>query len=101
MRILPELLSFEWNKGNVGKNLKHEVSDKEAEETFINGQLFVFKDERHSQIESRYGLFGRTSEGRLLSVVFTIRRDKIRIITARDTSKKERKSYEEKIKNNS
>ena len=101
MRILPEPLSFEWDKGNLGKNLKHKVSDKEAEEAFINGPSFIFKDEGHSQVESRYGLFGRTSGSRLLSIVFTIRRDKIRIITARDTSKKERKAYEEKIKNHS
>ena len=101
MKILPEPLSFEWDKGNLGKNLKHKVSDKEAEEAFINGQLFIFKDQKHSQIENRYGFFGRTGTGRLLSIVFTIRRDKIRIITARDTSKKERKSYEKEIKKHS
>lgn len=99
MRILPDPVSFIWDQGNIDKNLKHEVKNKEAEEVFEN-KPSIFKDEKHSITEKRYGLFGQTDHRRLLSIVFTIRKDKIRIITARDMSKRERRAYD-KIKNDS
>lgn len=100
MKILPEPLAFEWDKGNVDKNLrKHKVTSQEAEEVFEDKELFIFEDQTHSQTEDRYGVFGRTRKGRLLSIVFTIRKKKVRAITIRDMSKKERRSYE-KIKTN-
>lgn len=99
MKILPEPITFEWDKGNIDKNLvKHTVANREAEEVFENNLKFIFRDEKHSQREERYGLLGATDTGRKLSVVFTIKKDKVRIITARDMSKKERSAYEEKIK---
>lgn len=97
--ILPEPIAFEWDKGNIDKNLKkHKISNKEAEEIFENDPKFIFKDEKHSQLESRYGIFGQTNRARKLSVVFVIRKNRIRIITARRMSRKERSTYEEKIK---
>lgn len=100
MRILPEPVTFEWDKGNINKNLiKHGVSDKEAEEVFENGTKFIFKDEKHSLAEKRYMIWGVTNQERKLSVFFTLRGEKIRIISARDMHKKERRAYEEKIKN--
>lgn len=99
MQILTKLFSFEWDKGNIDKNLaKHNVANREAEEAFESNPKFIFRDEKHSQREERYGLFGITNKGRKLSVVFTIKKDKVRIISARDMSKKERRAYEEKIK---
>lgn len=99
MKILPDSLTFKWDKGNFDKNLvKHGVTNREAEEVFENEPKFIFEDEKHSAIEKRYGLFGKTNKGKLLSIVFTLRDDKVRIITARNTSRRERKSYE-KIKN--
>jgi uncharacterized DUF497 family protein len=102
MKILPEPLSFEWDKGNINKNLKkHKVTNQEAEEAFKNKPVFIFKDEEHSTLrEGKYGLFGRTNRGRQLSIAFTIRKDKIRIVMARDISKKERRAYE-KVKTHS
>lgn len=101
MKILPKPIAFEWDRGNTDKNLlKHNVTNKEAAEIFSNEQKFLFRDERHSQGEERYGIFGQTDKGRKLSVVFTVRKDKVRIITARDMSKKERQAYEETIKVN-
>jgi len=98
MKILPEPVEFEWDRANRDKNLiKHNVTNKEAEEVFQGENVFIFKDETHSQLEERFGLFGETKKGSLLSVTFTIRRNKIRIITARDMSKRERREYE-KIK---
>ena len=101
MKILPYPIAFEWDKGNRDKNFKkHNVTIKESEEIFDSEESFIFEDEKHSIKEKRYGLFGKTSKERRLSIVFTIRQDKIRIITARDMSKRERRAYE-KIQTNS
>jgi uncharacterized protein len=100
IRVLPKVVAFEWDKGNIDKNLKkHNVSNQEAEDVFNGESKFIFEDERHSGKEIRYALFGKSDKGRKLSIVFTARKDKIRIITARDMSKKERREYEEIKKN--
>lgn len=101
MKILPKPIAFEWNKGNINKNLKkHNVTDREAEEVFRNKPLFINKDTRHSDKEARFQALGKTNKGRLLFISFTIRKNKVRIISARDMSRKERREYEEKIKAN-
>ena len=102
MQVLPEPIDFEWDQGNLDKNWKrHKVSTKEAEETFFNKPVYLFKDTKHSLLEKRYGFFSYTNNGRLLALVFTIRNNKIRIITARDIHKKERIIYEKETKINS
>ena len=99
MKILPYPISFEWDEGNIDKNLlKHNVTSKEAEEVFDNDLKFIVEDELHSLDEKRYMMWGVTKEKRKLSIFFTIRKSKIRIISARDQNKKERRFYEEKIK---
>jgi uncharacterized DUF497 family protein len=100
MKIWEEPVEFDWDGGNIGKNLKHNVEDKEAEETFKNESEFVFRDEMHSLSEDRYMLWGITNRGRKLSIFFTIRENKVRIISARDMTNKERKEYEKKIQEN-
>jgi uncharacterized DUF497 family protein len=94
---LDELLAcigFEWDEANAGKNwLRHKVSWTECEEVFFSHPLLVVKDERHSGTEVRYYALGKTNAERLLFVVFTIRGDLIRVISARDMSKRERKEY--------
>lgn len=99
MKILPEPITFNWDKGNIDKNeKKHRVSRKEIEEPFQNQPIYIFEDEKHTtNSEKRRGIYGFTNNGRLLSLVFTLRNNCVRIITARDMSKKERSSYE-KIK---
>ena len=100
IKILSEPIEFEWDKGNIDKNLKkHNVADKEAEEVFKNEPKFIFEDEKHSGTELRHALFGQSNKGRKVSVVFTMRNNKIRIITTRDMSKKERRDYKEIKKN--
>ena len=95
MIILPGHLEFEWDKGNQGKNLlKHVVSDEECEEVFFDERKKILKDVLHSGKEERYLLLGQTKEKRILFIVFTIRKNKIRIISARDLNKKELKLYE-------
>lgn len=98
MVTLPEPIEFEWDEGNREKNEnKHGITTKEAEEVFNNEPKFLFPDESHSQQENRYGMYGRTNADRYVSLVFTIRKKLIRIITIRPMSKKERRVYE-KIK---
>jgi uncharacterized protein len=89
-------VEFEWDKGNIGKNQKHNVTDKESEEAFFDKSKRTFKDRLHSRNEERFRVVGKTKEGRLLFVAFTKRGEKIRIISARDINKKEVHLYEEK-----
>lgn len=101
MKVNKRVIEFEWDKGNIDKNFKkHRVTDKESEEVFINQKKIIMKDEKHSLREARYMLWGKTKIGRKLIVFFTLRDNKVRIISARDMSRKERNSYEKKIQTN-
>jgi len=92
MLILEGVDGFEWDEGNRDKNqIRHGVSDSEGEQVFFNEPV-VFPDERHSAHEPRYYLLGRTDQGRRLFVVFTRRGVKVRVISARDVSRKERRN---------
>ena len=96
---LPIPLSFDWNKGNVDKNfIKHKVSCREAEEVFFDEGVLILIDINHSQKEERFVALGTTNKGKKLIISFTIREDKVRIISARDQSRKERKFYEQETK---
>ena len=87
---------FEWDEGNSLKNqVKHKVSKVECEQVFFNEPLIVHDDLKHSQNEKRWFLLGNTDLQRLLFIVFTIRNNLIRVISARDMNKKERKIYYE------
>ena len=87
---------FEWDEGNIKKNWeKHRVSHIECEETFFNSPLIVKQDESRSTSEERSFVLGKTDTDRLLFIVFTMRDHKIRIISARDMNRKERKVYEQ------
>ena len=100
MRILPEPVIFEWDLGNLDKNwAKHKVRNQEAEEVFFSDPAQIFEDERHSGSEKRFMLWGMTSKSRKLAVIFTFRAGRVRIISARDMHKKERRAYEKFKKN--
>lgn len=95
MRIIPELLSFDWDSGNINKNFKsHLVSCQEAEEVFANQPLLVVNDVKHSIKEKRYHVLGRTNTNRQLFLSITVRNQKVRIIPVRNMSRKEKKEYE-------
>ena len=82
--------AFEWDEGNKDKNWdKHRVSNAECEEVFFNLPLLMQHDAGHSQQEMRYFALGQTHGGRLLFLSFTVRQNKIRIISARPMSRKE------------
>lgn len=94
MLILEQFVGFDWDEGNRGKNWeKHRVSDSECEQVFFNQPLLVFPDVEHSEEEQRYYVLGRTDRGRRLFVVFTPRQGKVRVISARDMTKRERAFY--------
>lgn len=94
MLVLGEYESFDWDEGNRGKSwARHAVTDAECEEVFFNAPLVVAPDEKHSQTERRHYVLGRTNLGRLLFVVFTGRGKRIRVISARDMNRNERRLY--------
>jgi uncharacterized DUF497 family protein len=100
MRVF-ENMDFEWDEGNIDKNyIKHNVQWFECEQVFFDEHFYVGRDVKHSQKEERWLGLGKTYEGRKLCIIFTIRNKKIRIVSARDMSKKERKQYEKEIKKN-
>jgi hypothetical protein len=92
----PDLTGFLWDAGNSKKNwLAHDVTQAETEQVFFNRPVLIMPDAAHSQVEVRHYLLGRTSAGRRLTVVFTIRESLVRPIMARDMSGRERRLYAE------
>ena len=92
------LEGFEWDAGNKEKSwVLHKVSWTEVEEAFFNQPLLTYPDPHHSRSEERFYALGRTGAERRLQSVFTIRKKRIRVISARDMSRKERKLYDEAI----
>ena len=93
-----KITGFEWDAGNERKSVdKHGVSKVEAEQVFFNKPFLVLKDEKHSQLESRFHGLGQTHNNRLLHITFTLRAEDtlIRVISARDMHRKERRIYEQ------
>ena len=87
-------VGFQWDAGNSEKNwISHQVSKSECEQIFFNQPLIIGDDEKHSQLEIRYYSLGQTDTGRLLFIVSTIRDGLLRVISARDMSKKEKEVY--------
>jgi uncharacterized DUF497 family protein len=96
-----KITGFDWDRGNARKSVdKHDVSQFEVEQLFFNRPLLVLADMKHSRQESRYHALGRTDEACLLHITFTLRdRDKlIRVISARDMHRKEKRVYEQSQK---
>jgi len=88
---------FEWDEANSHKNWeKHSVKMIECEEVFFNQPLYVLDDIKHSGTEPRFYALGKTDHSRKLFIAFTIRNNKIRVISARVMSRNERKIYDEK-----
>jgi uncharacterized protein len=95
---IEQIAGFDWDDGNSRKSAdKHDVSQAEAESVFFNDPLVVAADARHSEKEQRLNALGKTAQNRLLHVTFTLRQGGtiIRVISARDMHRKERKIYEQ------
>ncbi|MGO8944834.1 MAG: BrnT family toxin [Syntrophobacteraceae bacterium] len=94
---LSESSGFEWDEGNSEKNwAKHRVTRFECEQIFFNLPFVVADDQKHSHGEPRCYALGQTDRGRKLFVVFTMRDSLIRVISARNMNRAERRIYDEK-----
>jgi len=92
---LSTVAGFDWDEGNARKNDRHGVSMAEAEQVFFNTPLLVLDEVAHSQSEPRFHALGKATEGRRLHSCFTLRGDGrlIRVISARNMSRKEQAVY--------
>jgi uncharacterized DUF497 family protein len=89
-------LLFEWDPKKALLNLKrHGISFDEASTAFRDPLSQTIEDPLHSENEESFVLIGRTIQGRILVIVHTDRGERIRIISARLATKKERLRYEE------
>ncbi len=92
---IESISGFDWDDGNIYKNRdKHRLDYKNIEEVFFNELLLIVEDFLHSYSEYRCVAFGKDNKNRKIMVVFTVRENLIRVISARDMTKKERKFYE-------
>lgn len=88
------ITEFIWDKGNLDKSRqKHGVTPRESEEVFLDENLKIQDDIVHSQTEPRYIALGKTQENKILFIIFTLRQNKIRIISARKAGTKEKNLY--------
>jgi uncharacterized DUF497 family protein len=89
-------LAFEWDEVKAKENLKkHEVGFEEGKTIFNDPFLFTFPDIEHSADEERYINIGLSANGRILIVTHTERQEKIRIVSCRKATARERRFYEE------
>lgn len=92
-----EMFEFEWDKGNSTKSgSKHGVAIDEVESVFATKRGVPIGRQISPEVdEERLCLIGPSTAGRLLSVVFTLREGRVRPISSRIASRKERRLYEE------
>ncbi|MEX1198794.1 MAG: BrnT family toxin [Pseudohongiellaceae bacterium] len=93
-----QITGFDWDDGNARKSKdKHSVRQSETEQVFFNQPLLVLVDNKHSLQEPRYHALGVTDDRRQLHITFTLRGDGslIRVISARNMHRKERKIYDQ------
>jgi uncharacterized protein len=92
---LAKCRGFQWDEGNAEKNwIKHHVSRGETEQVFFNRPLVVVAGEQCAESMPRYYALGQTDASRLLFIVFTLRDELIRVISARPMSRREQRVYE-------
>lgn len=90
------MLIFEWDSEKARENeQKHGVSFFEASEVFDDDHSSAVPDPDHSVEEARFLIFGMSKQGRHLVVSYTERGDRIRLISARQMTSRERRAYEE------
>ncbi|MFY7994337.1 MAG: BrnT family toxin [Bacteriovoracaceae bacterium] len=87
---------FEWDEGNKFKSIiKHDVSNENSEEVFFDEDILILGQQVSPvSLEERFGIIGKTMDEKILFVNFTFRNLKIRIISSRLASNKERGIYE-------
>ena len=91
-------MQFEWDEVKAERNSRvHGISFEEAKTVFSDPLFVVFNDVKHSQEEQRYIIMGESYVGRVLVVAYTEREMNVRLISAREATRKERQSYEQEI----
>lgn len=93
MGLLEDVVGFEWDKANTAHIARYNVKPEETEQVFFDVNNALDEDIKHSKVEKRFIIIGKTERRRLLYQVFTRRGDKIRVISSRDINKKEVKLY--------
>src|SRR5713226_8157896 len=89
-----DIEGFQWDEANASKNwTRHQVSQTEAEQVILNRPVVV--TDARPGTEARWFAFGRTDGDRRLTVVFTIRGPRLRVIPARPMSRSEKRSYDQ------
>ena len=92
--LLSEITGFDWDQHNTDKNrIKHQVYSAECEQVFFDSPIYFF-DQKHSTTEQRWIALGFSEDKRQLTISFTLRSQKIRVISARSQSKKEHRLYQ-------
>ncbi len=89
------MIDFEWNpqKAEINRK-KHGITFDEASTVFEDTLSVTYPDPDHSQQEERYLIIGVSSQYRVLVISHTYRSETIRIISARQATKRERIFYE-------
>jgi uncharacterized DUF497 family protein len=91
-------MRFEWHDDKAESNaLKHGITFEEAVTVFADPYLLFTEDVQHSQREEREWAIGESENGSIVVVVFTMRGERIRIISARRATKRECQRYESGI----
>jgi len=91
------VVNFEWDPAKARQNRrKHRVSFQEAATVFGDPLAITYPDPDHSVSEQRFITVGMSGAGRVLMLAHLDRNENIRIISARKTTRRERKHYEEK-----
>ena len=93
--MLDRVKDFDWDLHNVGHVARHGVHPEEVEETVERPHVIIPAKDMHG--EKRWKLFGRSAAGRYLVVVFTIRDDRFRPVTAHTMNERERRIYAPEI----
>jgi uncharacterized DUF497 family protein len=97
-RVYTPAMQFQWDPGKDSQNrAKHGVSFQEATTVFDDALFLSFADPDHSTEEARYIILGQSLQGRLLVVAYTERGGVVRLISAREATRRERKNYEEDL----
>ena len=87
-------MAYQWNREKAATNLrKHGIDFADAVSVFVDDLAITITDDRFD--EERFVTIGMDAMGRVLVVVFTLRDDEIRLISARQATRTERRQYEE------
>jgi uncharacterized DUF497 family protein len=90
-------LRFEWDAGKADANVaKHGVTFDEGQTIFGDPNTIVVFDEAHADLEDRFVGIGLSSSGRVLVVVYAEAEGRIRVISCRRATPRERRQYDER-----